>query len=97
MRRKHWAWAALLLSLPLTSWTQEPDGLPRMPPMGVMVSDSDRTELEAGIATLGKEIEALQVQYKDKPALRGLIADVQIFHNATLHVRRRSASQTAGA
>ncbi len=82
MRGRYWAWAVLMLSLPLTGWTQEPDGLPRIPPMGVTVADADRTELEAGITALGTEIEALQAQYKDKPALRGLIPDVQIFHNA---------------
>lgn len=81
--RKATAWAAMMLiGLGQMGQAQEPDGVRRIPPAGVAVSAADRAELEAGIVALGKEIDALMQQYKDKPAMRGLIPDVQIFHNA---------------
>lgn len=74
--------AALLLCLGWSVGAQEPDSVRRIPPVGVAVLASDKSELENGIAALGKEIEALQGQYREKPTQRGLIPDVQIFHNA---------------
>ena len=49
-----------------------------MPPPGVAVSPADRAELEAGLAILGKEIDALRGNAKAAP----LLPDVQIYHNA---------------
>jgi pimeloyl-ACP methyl ester carboxylesterase len=54
----------------------------RIPPAGVEIPAADRAELEAGVARLGKEIEALRVDLKNNPALLDLLPDVQIFCNA---------------
>jgi Prolyl oligopeptidase family len=53
-----------------------------IPPPGVEIPAADRTELESGVAALGKEIDALKVELKDKPKLLELLPDVQIFFNA---------------
>jgi pimeloyl-ACP methyl ester carboxylesterase len=52
-----------------------------VPPPGVAIPDADRKELEAGIAELGKEIEALGALLSGKQML-DLLPDVQIYHNA---------------
>ena len=54
----------------------------RVPPPGVAILAEDRAELESGAAALGREIEALRVSLKGKPALLELMPDVQIYHNA---------------
>ena len=54
----------------------------RVPPPGVAILAEDRAELESGAAALGREIEALRVSLKGKPALLELLPDVQIYHNA---------------
>jgi hypothetical protein len=53
-----------------------------IPPLGVNVPDADRAELQTGVDTLGKEIEALRASLKGKPALLDLLPDVQVYHNA---------------
>jgi hypothetical protein len=53
-----------------------------IPPVGRELAPADRAELEAGIEKLGKEIEQLRVELKDKPALLALLPDIQIYHNA---------------
>ncbi len=53
-----------------------------IPPPGVEIPAADRTELESGVAALGKEIDALKIELKDKPKLLELLPDVQIFFNA---------------
>ncbi len=50
----------------------------RIPPAGVPLPSGDRTSLEEGLATLGREIDALRAI----PAARELLPDVQIYHNA---------------
>jgi dienelactone hydrolase len=52
------------------------------PPKGVAIPPAIRTELSAGAAKLGLEIESLRAALKSKPALLELLPDVQIFHNA---------------
>jgi pimeloyl-ACP methyl ester carboxylesterase len=52
-----------------------------VPPPGVAIPDADRKELEAGVAELGKEIEALRASLSGKPLVE-LLPDVQIYHNA---------------
>ena len=54
----------------------------RIPPAGVAVSAEDQTALQTGIAELGKEIDALRSDLKDKPDLLDLLPDVQIYYNA---------------
>lgn len=59
-----------------------PDNVRRVPPPGIMVPEADRTELQAGVAELGKAIDATREALQGKPALLELLPDVQIFHNA---------------
>jgi len=59
-----------------------PDKVRPVPPAGIKVADGDRNDLQTAADTLGKEIERLRQDLKAKPALRELLPDVQIFHNA---------------
>ena len=59
-----------------------PDKVRPVPPPGIKIDDADRTELQAGVDVLGKEIERLRQDLKGKAALLELLPDVQIFHNA---------------
>lgn len=52
------------------------------PPPGVVVPAEVQAELTAGVAALGKEIEALRKSLASKPALLALLPDVQVYHNA---------------
>src|SRR2546429_5545783 len=58
------------------------DKVRRIPPPGIKVPDTDRAELEAGVAELGGEIESLRGELKGKPALLDLLPDAQIYHKA---------------
>jgi len=51
-------------------------------PPGIAVADADKAELTAGVADLGKEIDALRVSLASKPELLARLPDVQIFYNA---------------
>lgn len=53
-----------------------------VPPPGIEISATDRSELENGVNELGKEIDSLRVELKDKPKLLELLPDVQVFYNA---------------
>src|SRR5437588_6063233 len=46
-----------------------PDKVRPVPPPGVAVPAAEQAELESGVAELGKEIEALRVALRAKPAL----------------------------
>ena len=59
-----------------------PDKVRPVPPPGVAIPAADRTELQAGVEDLGKEIDDLRTALKDKPALLDLLPDVQIYYNA---------------
>jgi hypothetical protein len=59
-----------------------PDQVRPVPPPGVKIAESDRADLEKGVAALGREIEALRTALKSKPALLDLLPDVQIYHKA---------------
>ena len=52
-----------------------------VPPPGVKIPDDVRAELTAGVAALGKDIDALRNSLKGKPSL-DLLPDVQIYHKA---------------
>src|SRR5439155_6523014 len=58
------------------------DKVRRIPPPGIKIPDSDRAELAAGVAELGKEIESTRSELKGKPALLALLPDVEIYHKA---------------
>src|SRR4051812_10497291 len=53
-----------------------------MPPPGPQPSEEDRKQLQAGLNELGKQIEALRSDLKDRPNLLELLPDVEIFHKA---------------
>jgi dienelactone hydrolase len=59
-----------------------PDKVRPVPPPGIKIDESDRSELQAGVDALGKDIEQLRQDLKNKPALLELLPDVAIFHNA---------------
>jgi dienelactone hydrolase len=54
----------------------------QVPPPGVKIDTSDRTDLSAGVLGLGKEIEELRVVLKNKANLLEMLPDVQIYYNA---------------
>lgn len=59
-----------------------PPQLRPLPPPGIAVPAAERTELEAALAALGREIDALRTTLKDKPELSDLLPDVEIYHKA---------------
>lgn len=59
-----------------------PDKVRPVPPPGIRIGEADRAELTAAVAQLGNEIDTLRSELKGKPALLGLLPDVQIFHKA---------------
>ena len=59
-----------------------PDRVRPVPPPGVEVLAADRQGLEAGVAELGRRIEALEAALKDKPRLLAFTPDLRIFDNA---------------
>ncbi|HEY2951540.1 MAG TPA: prolyl oligopeptidase family serine peptidase [Verrucomicrobiae bacterium] len=54
----------------------------RVPPPGIRISASDRAELEAGLAELAREIDALRVLHHDDGFMLRRLPDVEIFHKA---------------
>ena len=58
------------------------DKVRRVPPPGLKIADSDRTELNAGTAQLAGEIESLRAALQKKPALLDLLPDVLIYLKA---------------
>ena len=66
-----------------TAFAQTPPPTTKQnPPPGVAIPDAERKELEAGVASLGREIETLRGTLKTNPALLALLPDVQVFHKA---------------
>jgi pimeloyl-ACP methyl ester carboxylesterase len=61
---------------------QQPRPIRPIPPPGIAISDTDRTELTAGVAALGKEIDSLRADLKGRKELLRYLPDVIIFHNA---------------
>ncbi|HZE95581.1 MAG TPA: prolyl oligopeptidase family serine peptidase [Planctomycetota bacterium] len=57
------------------------DNVRRVPPPGVAVPDADKSELQAGVAELAKEIDGLRTELQGKPLLARL-PDIQIFHKS---------------
>ena len=64
---------------------QQPKGPMRAPDMGIDVPPAVRADLGPKVVALGKEIEALKLELKSKPAMLDLLPDVQIYYNATYH------------
>src|SRR3954470_8303076 len=57
-------------------------GIKLIPQPGVTIPEGDRSELQAGVTALGKEIVVTRAKLKDKPELLALLPDVMIFHKA---------------
>jgi pimeloyl-ACP methyl ester carboxylesterase len=79
--------ASLTLSLAASLFADGPqdnlvDKVRPVPPPGVKIPDTARTDLTAGAAALAKDIEGLRAVLKSKPALLELLPDVQIYHKA---------------
>lgn len=77
----------LLILLPLVASADGPvDNIPdkvrRIPPPGIMVPAAERSELEKGVADLGKEIAQLRMRFQKNATARELLPDVEIFFNA---------------
>jgi hypothetical protein len=53
-----------------------------LPPANPRPSAEERKELAVGLEKLGKEIESLKAELKDRPKLLELMPDVEIFHKA---------------
>ncbi len=62
-----------------------PQGPPRAPDMGIDIPPVVKAGLAAKVQVLGKDIEALKLELKDKPAMLNLVPDVQIYYNAVYH------------
>src|SRR5215212_5660579 len=54
----------------------------RAPPAGIPVPTEIRGELEKGLSDLGEQISEVRFALRDKPGLRELLPDVEIFHKA---------------
>jgi pimeloyl-ACP methyl ester carboxylesterase len=66
------------LAAPAPAWSE----IKKIPPPGVEISESDRNELQSGMADLGMQIEDLRKSPQKYPAMLALLPDVQIYHNA---------------
>src|SRR3954470_1366885 len=53
-----------------------------LPAPGPLPSKEDNHQLQAGVDELGKQIESLRKELKDRPNLLELLPDVEIFHKA---------------
>src|SRR3954451_5531358 len=53
-----------------------------LPAPGPQLSAEDRKQLQAGVDELGKQIESLRKELKDRPNLLELLPDVEVFHKA---------------
>lgn len=59
-----------------------PSAVRPIPPIGKELPAADRESIQAGLDALGKEIDSLADQLKQKPELHGYLPDVQIYYNA---------------
>jgi dienelactone hydrolase len=62
-----------------------PDRVRPIPPAGIRVPAGRRQRLQEGVDLLGRLIARLGEDLKEQPALRTLLPDVQIYHNAVRH------------
>ena len=58
------------------------EGVKPIPPPGIAISETDRTELEKGVTDLNKEIELARMELGARPALLDLLPDAQIYLKA---------------
>lgn len=74
---------AVMFSTPTLTVAQTPAASARrLPPAGITIAETNRTELVAGAATLRKELDALAKELIPQPKLLALLPDAEIFHKA---------------
>lgn len=73
-----------------------PENVRRVPPPGISVPEADRTELEAGVAELGKKIDTLRSTYQSNEARADLLPDVEIFYNAVRYALKYNEFYNTG-
>ncbi|MBN8246916.1 MAG: prolyl oligopeptidase family serine peptidase [Verrucomicrobia bacterium] len=54
----------------------------RIPPPGLAIPDADRAALSEGVRTLAAELESLRPALTNRPALLGVLPDVEALHKA---------------
>jgi hypothetical protein len=84
-RRRVLALAVLLvaaISSGVRAQGQRVEDVKQIPPRGGELAASDRQELEAGVAALGQQIDAVRGIVATRPELAVLLPDVQIYHNS---------------
>src|ERR1041385_1827659 len=72
--------ALLLLPAALASAAEPAHKYVRTPPEGLLVPTDIKSELEAGVSSLGHEIDDLKKSLQPKPDLLALVPDVQIYY-----------------
>jgi hypothetical protein len=91
MRRSYFVAAALVIAgfaYADGPADNNPDKVRPVPPPGIKIAEADYHELKKGVIALGKEIDELRKELAKKPALLGLLPDVQIFHHAVYYALR---------
>ncbi len=59
-----------------------PSAVRPIPPIGNALSTADRESIQTGLDALGKKIDSLADQLKEKPELLGYLPDIRIYYNA---------------
>lgn len=73
----------LMLPAALASAADAPDHkYVRTPPEGIFVPADIKNDLEAGVSSLGHEIDDLKKSLQSQPTLQDLLPDIQIYYNA---------------
>lgn len=85
IRRALFAFTCLLAAIPLFA-DGPADNIAEkvrpIPPLGIALPATDRAALQNASDALGQEIEALRAALATKPALLGLLPDVELYYNA---------------
>src|SRR6476660_6506503 len=77
----------LVMVLGVAAWAEGPadnavDKVRPIPPVPKAMTPGDKADVEAGVASLGKEIEALRKDLAGTPQLLALLPDVVIYYDA---------------
>lgn len=75
---------SLLLAIPLIAAAAEkqPPAAKQYPPKGIEIPAAVRSDLEAGLAQLAREIDSLRSRLRTNPKSQELLPDIEIFHKA---------------
>src|SRR5437763_201271 len=75
-------WIVFAASFALAQPGNDLRNIKPIPPVGNELAAGDRAELEAGVAQLGKQIDLLREQLREKPDLLALLPDIAVYYNA---------------